>query len=47
MLDFSSLLLIFHAMSTLEPAYKVHGCKVFLDARSIFSQSLSESALLN
>ena len=35
-----------HSVSTLEPACKVHGCKVFLDARSIFGWSQSKSAVL-
>ena len=31
---------------TLEPAYKVHGCKVFSDVRSIFGWSQSKSAIV-
>ena len=33
--------------STVEPAYKVYGYKVFSDVRSIFSWSQSESAILS
>ena len=32
-------------ISTLQPAYMFHGCKVVLDARSIFVQSQPESAI--
>ena len=33
--------------NTLEPACKVHGCKVFSDVRSIFGWSQTKSAIAN